>query len=169
MIAQIPLVVTDRDVIRVGMRNPGWRVERVAGELVMTPPSGWKSDGRALRAAILISAWCSKVGGFVTGSQGGVKTSNGDLLAPDVSWVAPERWNGLTPDEQEGFLPFVPDVVVEVVSRSDSIRELTKKCERWYDAGVVYVALIDPYRKTIATWGTPPAEDFPDLTPVLEI
>jgi Uma2 family endonuclease len=169
MIVEVPLVVTDEDVTRVGRRNPGWRVERIAGDLVMTPPSGYKGDGRALRAARLILDWADGNGGFVSGSQSGVKPPNGDLLAPDVSWVAAERWNRLTPEEQEGFLPLAPDVVVEVLSESDEIKRATKKCERWFETGVAYVVLIDPYRKTIATWGEAPAADFPDFTPILEM
>jgi Uma2 family endonuclease len=169
MIAQVPLVVTDEDVVRVGLRNPGWRIERIAGEMVMTPPSGYKGDGRALRAALLVSTWAIANGGFVSGSQGGVKPPNGDLLAPDVSWVAAERWNRLSPKEQEGFLPIAPDVVVEVLSQSDERKRAIEKCERWFEIGVAYVVLIDPYSTTIATWGEAPAADFPDFTPILEM
>jgi Uma2 family endonuclease len=169
MIVQVPLVVTDEDVVRVGVRNPGWRVERIAGELIMTPPSGWKSDARAAEAVFLLRLWAQRVGGIVTASQGGAKPSNGDLMAPDAAWVDPHRWESLTAKQQEGFLPFAPDVVVEVLSESDELVDATKKCERWFDGGVRYVVLVDPIRKTIATWGEAPAPDFPDFAPLLEM
>jgi Uma2 family endonuclease len=169
MIAQIPLVVTDEDVVRVGARNPGWRVERIAGELVMTPPSGWKSDARAAEAAFILKLWAKRVGGIVTASQGGAKPENGDLMAPDAAWVSQQRWASLTAQQQEGFLPFAPDVVIEILSESDAISDATKKCERWRDGGVGYVVLIDPYQKTIATWGDAPADDFPDFAPILDM
>jgi Uma2 family endonuclease len=169
MIAQVPLVVTDDDVVRVGLRNPGWRVERIAGELIMTPPSGWKSDARAAEAAFLLRLWAQHAGGIVTASQGGAKPKNGDLMVPDAAWVDPHRWSSLTAEQQEGFLPFAPSVVVEVLSESDALSVATMKRERWFDGGVGYVVLIDPYRKTIATWGEKPADDFPDFTPILEM
>jgi len=169
MIVQVPVVVTDEDVVRVGARNPGWRVERIAGELVMTPPSGWKSDARAARAVFLLQGWAERVGGIVTASQGGAKPSNGDLMAPDAAWVDARRWASLTAEQQEGFLPFAPAVVVEVLSESDELALATKKCERWRDGGVGYVVLIDPYQKTVATWGEAPAADFPDFAPILDM
>jgi Uma2 family endonuclease len=165
----VPLVVTDDDVVRVGQRNAGWKVERIAGELVMTPPSGWKSDARAFRAALLLQQWAEKAGGIVTASSGGSKPGNGDLVSPDAAWVSASRWDSLTDRQQEGFLPFAPDVVIEVVSASDRQKHLSDKCQRWFDGGTSYVILIDPYRKTIRTWGDPPAADFPDFAPVLEI
>jgi Uma2 family endonuclease len=169
MIVQVPLLVTDEDVVRVGARNPGWHVERMAGELVMTPPSGWKSDARAAEAAFLLRLWAQRVGGIVTASQGGAKLNNGDLMAPDAAWVDAQRWASLTVKQQEGFLPFAPDVVIEILSESDELAEATRKCGRWHDGGVGYVVLIDPYRKTIATWGEAPAADFPGFTPILEM
>ena len=169
MIAQVPLVVTDEDVIRVGVRNPGWKVERIAGELVLTPPSGWKSDARAAEAAFLLRLWAQRAGGIVTASQGGAKPGNGDLMAPDAAWVDPRRWASLTAKQQERFLPFAPSVVIEILFESDDLADATKKCERWRDGGVAYVVLIDPYRKTIATWGDAPDAEFPDLTPILEM
>ena len=169
MIAEIPLVVTDEDVVRVGERNPGWRVERIAGELVMSPPSGWRSDARAAHAVYLLKVWSARTGGIVTASQGGAKPKNGDLVSPDAAWVDPVRWDALSPQQQGGFLPFAPDVVVEVLSDSDSLRRLTQKCERWYEGGSGYVVLIDSKNKTIRTWGSPPTDDFPDFSSVFDI
>jgi Uma2 family endonuclease len=169
MIVQVPLVVTDEDVVRVGLRNPGWRVERIAGEWVMTPPSGWKSAARAAQAAFFLQTWAQRVGGIVTASQGGAKPSTGDLMAPDAAWVSAKRWESLTAEQQEGFLPFAPDVVIEVLSQSDELAAATKKCARWREGGIAFVLLIDPYEKTIATWGEAPAADFPDFSQILEM
>lgn len=169
VIVEIPLPVSDQDVVRVGERNPGWRVERIAGDLIMTPPSGMKSDGRSAHVVAMMIAWARSAGGFVSASQGGIKPPNGDLVAPDAAWVAPDRWNTLSPEQQEGFLPFAPDVAIEVLSHSDSVRHLRAKCARWHAAGVGYVVLIDPYRKQIETWGAPPAAHFPDFDAILEL
>ncbi len=169
MIARIPLVVTDEDVVRVGHQNPGWHVERIAGELIMTPPSGFGSDVRAAHVVSLLRDWAKAAGGVVSASSGGVKLNNGDLVAPDAAWVDPHRWASLSAEQREKFLPFAPDVAIEVLSESDDLKALTAKCQRWEDGGTGYVVLIDPYRKTIRTWGSPPSDDFPDLTPVMEI
>ena len=47
--------------------------------------------------------------------------------APDCSWVKLERWNALTPEEQNQFAPLCPDFVVELMSPSDSLPTTREK------------------------------------------
>lgn len=44
---------------------------------------------------------------------------NGARKSPDASWLKLDRWSQLTPDQQDGFPPIVPDFVIELVSPSD--------------------------------------------------
>ena len=44
---------------------------------------------------------------------------NGARKGPDASWLKLDRWSQLTPDQQDGFPPIVPDFVIELVSPSD--------------------------------------------------
>jgi Uma2 family endonuclease len=45
----------------------------------------------------------------------------GSTRAPDVAWVARERWAALTPEDRIRFPPICPDFVIEL--RSQSISE----------------------------------------------
>jgi Uma2 family endonuclease len=68
--------------------------------------------------------------GKVFDSNSGFKLPNGADRFPDASWVKKERWNALTPEEQEKFAPLCPDFVVELMSRSDSLEKTrAKMCE----------------------------------------
>jgi Uma2 family endonuclease len=35
-----------------------------------------------------------------------------------VAWLLLEKWNGLTPEQQEKFIPLAPDFVIELRSPS---------------------------------------------------
>ena len=43
-------------------------------------------------------------------SSGGFKLPNGADRSPDTSWVELSRWNSLTRQQQEHFVPLCPDV-----------------------------------------------------------
>ncbi len=38
---------------------------------------------------------------------------NGGKRSPDVAWIANDRWQALTPEEQEKFAPICPDFVIQ--------------------------------------------------------
>jgi Uma2 family endonuclease len=50
------------------------------------------------------------------------------MRAPDAAWVAKERWQALTAEEQEQFPPLCPDFVVELRSSGDKLKKLQKRC-----------------------------------------
>jgi Uma2 family endonuclease len=53
------------------------------------------------------------------------------------------RWNALTADQREKFLPLCPDFVVELRSASDSLKELQDKMLEYLENGVQLGWLID--------------------------
>ncbi|MEY3066088.1 MAG: hypothetical protein RLZZ532_2880 [Cyanobacteriota bacterium] len=63
----------------------------------------------------------------------GFTLPNGADRAPDASWVSRERWESLTPEQQDKFVPLCPDFVVELMSPSDSLektrQKMLKKCK----------------------------------------
>ena len=46
-----------------------------------------------------------------------------------------ERWNALTQQQKERFLPLCPDFVVELLSPSDSLRVAQEKMREYRDNG----------------------------------
>jgi Uma2 family endonuclease len=73
------------------------------------------------------------------------------VRAPDFAYVsrdrAPERWS-------RHFARFVPDLVAEVVSPSDTFSSVAEKVEDWLKAGVRLVWVIDPATQTVRVYRT---------------
>jgi Uma2 family endonuclease len=69
------------------------------------------------------------------------------LLAPDVAFVRAERLP--KPGQQQGFLELAPDLVVEVVSPSDTSRYVSDKVLTYLDAGCRLVWVVEPERRTV--------------------
>src|SRR5581483_11618039 len=58
--------------------------------------------------------------------------------------VAAARWDALTPEQQEGFVPLCPDFVLELRSPSDRLVELQEKMAEYLANGARLGWLIDP-------------------------
>jgi Uma2 family endonuclease len=69
------------------------------------------------------------------------------VYAPDVSFVS----KGGLPirESEEGFLETIPDLVVEIRSRYDSMAELARKALKYLQAGVSTVWIVDESTRTI--------------------
>jgi Uma2 family endonuclease len=64
------------------------------------------------------------------------EASSSSFRSPDVAWVRQERWEELTPEQQEKFPPLAPDFVLELMSPSDVLAEAQAKMEEYRDSGV---------------------------------
>jgi Uma2 family endonuclease len=53
---------------------------------------------------------------------------------------------------KEGYLETIPEIVVEVRSKNDSLNEVRAKKEEYFDAGVKLVWVLDPGDRTIAAY-----------------
>jgi Uma2 family endonuclease len=80
-------------------------------------------------------------------SSGGFTLPNGAVRLPDVTWVgnskADEIPSGIT------FPPLVPDFVIELRSKSDSLTTLREKMEEYRSNGVRLGLLINPKDKQV--------------------
>jgi Uma2 family endonuclease len=146
--------LTDRLFLRLCGANPDLRLERTAlGGLIIMPPAGSGSGGRNLRVAQQLANWVD-ASGFGVGfdSSAGFTLPNGAIRSPDASWVARDRWDALTPDEQEGFAPLCPDLVIELRSPTDSLKSLREKMREYRAQGARLGWLIDPRRKVVEVY-----------------
>ncbi len=64
-------------------------------------------------------------------------------LPPDASWIKKERWEKLTLAQKESFAPLCPDFIIELKSKSDSLKTLQLKMQEWLDNGCRLAWLID--------------------------
>lgn len=167
VIARVPLVATDADVMRTSAENPGWRIERDArGALLMTPPTGATSSNRNARLTAMLHRWAEAHGYVTFDSSGGFRLPDTSVVAPDGALVLRDAWATLTTTEREQFFPGAPAVAIELASPSDDAGDLRAKLQRLRNAGTAYVVLVDPYRGEIWTEGDAPRDfnlDFAEL------
>jgi Uma2 family endonuclease len=157
MFAHIPIVATDEDIIRIAEKNPGWHVERESDGSVVMAPFGAIGGPRIMVVLEELIRWNSECrGGIVFPPETGFTMPDTALRVPDASWIAHERWNALSKAQRDSFAPIVPDVIVEITSKSDDVRRTRVKAQRDIEYGARYVVVIDPYGREAFELGERP-------------
>jgi Uma2 family endonuclease len=125
--------------------NPDLSLElNSEGDLIIMPPTGGRTGKQNLKLAVRLGSWAESDGtggGFDSSTV--FKLPNGAKRSPDFSWVRNERWDALTKEEQERFPPLCPDFVVELRSRTDSLKNLRQKMEEYMANGAQLGWLIE--------------------------
>ncbi len=119
------------------LANPELKLERTcAGELVIMSPTGGETGRQNSQLNFQVQLWNQQYQlGEVFDSSTGFILPNGATRSPDVAWVEKFRWEALTPEQREKFLPLCPDFVIELVSPSDSIQKARQKMEEYQENG----------------------------------
>ena len=137
--------VTHEQFQQIAAVNRDLRLERTAtGELIIMAPTGSDTGYRNQDMSGQLWLWNRQTKlGVVFDSSSGFKLPNDADRSPDASWVKLERWQTLTPKEQEGFAPLCPDFVVELRSKSDNMEPLREKMREYIANGSCLGWLID--------------------------
>ena len=99
--------------------------------------------------------------GLVAGEGGMLKLDIDLVRIPDVSFVSWDRVPGRKfPDEQ--VPPLIPDLAVEVISPSNTPKEMDEKLREYFEKGVRLVWLVRPKSRVVDVY-TPP-DRFTRLT-----
>ncbi|MGF1493570.1 MAG: Uma2 family endonuclease [Microcoleaceae cyanobacterium] len=137
-VASLKIHVTDELFCKICQQNPELRLERTAvGELIVNPPTGSETSGYNADLITDFNIWSRKTKlGKVFDCGGGFKFPNGATRSPDVSWIQWDRWNALTPEQQDQFAPIAPDFVLELMSPSDKLTDVQDKMQEYMNNGV---------------------------------
>ncbi|BAU11535.1 hypothetical protein LEP3755_20340 [Leptolyngbya sp. NIES-3755] len=120
------------------------------------PPVGAESREADYIADLVF--WNRQTGlGKVFSSSTIFSLPNGGDRSPDAAWVRLDRWNALTPEQQERFPPICPDFVIELRSRTvrswrseaDRLKPLQEKMQEYLDSGLRLGWLIDPQNEQV--------------------
>jgi Uma2 family endonuclease len=151
---------TGQEALALGDIGP---YELIEGRIVnMSPvkPKHGKYEARFAKA-LMDFVDEHQLGEVQTGEVGIYVRRNPDTVrAADVLYISNERLAQVTPDD---FLDAPPELVVEVVSPTDSWTEIRKKVKEYLGAGVNVVLVIDPEAKTLTLYRSPTA--VRELTP----
>ncbi len=145
------LQLDDEQFFQLCQDNRDLQFERNAnGTLIIMPPTGGDTGYRNARIVQQLLNWCDSTdAGVVFDSSTGFKLPNGANRSPDAAWIPRERWEGLTAEEKQGFLPLCPDFVVELRSQTDSLPRLQEKMQDYIENGTRLAWLIDPSSQTV--------------------
>ncbi|WP_199301853.1 Uma2 family endonuclease [Sphaerospermopsis sp. FACHB-1194] len=143
--------LSDEQFFNLCQINEDWKLEETAkGELIITPPVGAISGNRESEFNADVAIWNRQTKlGKVFSSSTIFTLPNGGKRSPDVAWVANERWDALSIEEQEKFPKICPDFVIELRSRTDSLTQLQEKMREYLNSGLRLGWLIDPQNQQV--------------------
>lgn len=129
--------LTDEQFFQLCQDNQDLRFERNAkGDLIIMPPTGGITGNRNIEIAYQVQAWSrqNKLG-IAFDSSTGFKLPNGADRSPDAAWIPLEKWNALTSQQQQKFLPLCPDFVIELLSPTDRLEDTRNKMREYLENG----------------------------------
>jgi len=72
-----------------------------------------------------------------------------NFFVPDAAFVSREKLQQIT---QPGFMPFAPDLAVEIISPSNTVTEMDRKIRSYREAGSVQVWIINPELQQVSVY-----------------
>ena len=115
----------------------------------MLPPTGGLTGHRNSKINHWFSTWEDRneeLGKFFDSSTN-FELPNGATRGPDVAWISQGRLDQLTEEEKEKFPPLCPDFVLELRSRTDTLKQQQDKMVEYLENGAKLGWLIDPQGK----------------------
>jgi len=148
-----PGTATEADVERIQAQEKRY-FELVDGVLV-EKTVGFPESLLASVIIQLLRTWVApRKLGIVLAPDGLLKLSPGSIRGPDVSFISGSRLaGGRIPREQIPLL--APDLAIEVLSPSNTKREMERKRQEYFKAGTRLVWEIDPPSRTAIAYTAP--------------
>jgi Uma2 family endonuclease len=145
-----PGTATERDVVAVHDRE-NRLFELVDGTLVEKVMGFDLSRFAVLLATYLVNYLERHDLGAVVGADGMMKLFPGLVRIPDVAFISWARYPKRK--RRRGEIPHVvPDLIVEVLSKGNTPREMARKLDEYFRAGVRLVWYVDPAKRSVRVY-----------------
>jgi Uma2 family endonuclease len=148
-----PGFATEEDLIGIADRED--RFCELEDGVLVEKPMGWYESLLASLIIIEIGLYLRENDlGQVLGADGAMRILPRTIKIPDVSFVGWDRW----PKERLPRRPIpalVPHLVVEVLSETNTEREMERKLRQYFEAGVQLVWYIDPATRSARAFTSP--------------
>ena len=148
-----PGTATEADL--VDRKIVGVRVCELVEGILVEKPMGYREDSIGAWMIYLLQHFLVTHNlGAVAGAQGPIKLKLDVIRLPDVSFI---RWDSVddsdTIEDPDGpTLEAVPDLVIEVLSPSNTKAEMAIKLDEYAKAGVALVWYVDPKRSEVTVY-----------------
>ncbi|ACK66054.1 protein of unknown function DUF820 [Rippkaea orientalis PCC 8801] len=143
--------IDDKQFYQLCRYNPELKLEQnQKGQIIIMSPTGGETGKKNAELIIDFGIWNrQKKSGQIFDSSTCFKLPLGSNRSPDVAYIKQERWGKLTPEEREKFPPIAPDFVLELMSKTDSLKQVQEKMQEYMDNGVKLGWLINPEKKQV--------------------
>ncbi len=130
-------------------RLPEGNYEIIDGERHDMTPTGFEHGEFEWRLAELLNRRLKDKGYVAVGEVGVlVKRKPFRLRAADVVYISNEK----TPERPKGILEIPPDLIIEIISETNTAWEMTDKVKDYLSIGVERIILIDPLTQTVSLY-----------------
>ncbi|PSB10318.1 hypothetical protein C7B62_09895 [Pleurocapsa sp. CCALA 161] len=152
-VSNTTLHVTPEEFDSLCIDNPDLRLELTKDQkLIVMPPTGGESGKKNIDLTIQVGGWSkhTKLGQAFESSTGyDFIAIGGGKMSPDVSWIEKSRLEGV---DITGFIPVVPDFVIELRSATDRLNILKTKMFEYQGLGVKLGLLINPQDQQVGIY-----------------
>lgn len=131
----------------------------IDGQLVMSPSPSLKHQITIGKVFKVLDAFAETISGLAVLSPIDIYFDDRNVLQPDVLLVSKERKNILSERGLEG----APDLIVEVLSISNSTYDRYEKKKKYCQFGVLEYWLIDPVNETIEVFSLQEDLELPKI------
>jgi Uma2 family endonuclease len=145
-----PGLATEENVLEIQSRT-GRLCELVDGILVEKPMGFYESTVAIAIGYFLRDYLKDHNIGVVGGEAGMLKILPGQIRIPDVSFICWER----LPQDRDPMPAVSPDLAVEVLSPSNTEREIQKKLDDYFTGGTRLAWIIDPVARAARVYHAP--------------
>ncbi|MBX3055478.1 MAG: Uma2 family endonuclease [Anaerolineae bacterium] len=147
-----PKLITGEELYAMGDIGPS---ELVKGEIKYLMPTGHPHGyiENIIGALLYIYSKTHPIGRALSGEVGIYTRRNPDTVrAADVAFISHKR---LAQAQTEGYLNVAPELVVEIMSPTNTWSEVQKKLAEYFAVGVLMVWVVDPQLEQIHVYRSP--------------
>lgn len=137
--------MTDEEFFHFCQDNNDFKFERTAdGQIILMSPTTFVTGDRNSEIISQLRIWNKKYKlGRTVDSDTGFYLANGAMRNPDAAWVSHSRLKDISEEDLNMFPHLCPDFIVELRSKSDTLKELKAKMKEWMENGCRLGWLID--------------------------
>ena len=146
--------MTEDQFYKFCVQNRDLKIERDSKkQIFVMSPTTFDTGNRNAEIIGQLSIWNRKHKlGYVFDSSTGFTLPNKAVRSPDAAWIKKERVMKLSEKDKHQFAHICPDFIVELRSKSDSLKNLQDKMDEWISNGCRLGWLIDFEEKKILVY-----------------